>query len=198
MERVLTPKGAATRQRIVRGAAGLIRERGTHIGLDDVRAVTSTSKSQLFHYFPEGKSDLLRAVAAHEADEVLADQQPMLGNLNDWQAWENWRLRVIERYDEQRAGCPLTALTAQLGMADPETKKIITDLYDRWRAHLGAGVQALKDSGETGLDVDVDRAATAILTAVSGGASMLAATDRLHYLEVALAEALDALRRPAV
>ncbi|HEX4658285.1 MAG TPA: helix-turn-helix domain-containing protein, partial [Streptosporangiaceae bacterium] len=58
--RVLTSKGAATMQRIVAGAAALIRDRGVaNVSLDDIRAATSTSKSQLFHYFPDGKSDLL-------------------------------------------------------------------------------------------------------------------------------------------
>src|SRR5450756_215173 len=73
----LTKKGAATRERIVSGAAELVRERGAeNVGLDDVRAVTATSKSQLFHYFPDGRAALLRAVASHEADAVIADQQP--------------------------------------------------------------------------------------------------------------------------
>ncbi len=54
MERALTAKGTATRARIVEGAAQLIRERGVaNVSLDDIRAVTSTSKSQLFHYFPD-------------------------------------------------------------------------------------------------------------------------------------------------
>lgn len=194
MERVLTPKGAATRQRIVEGAATLIRERGTTIGLDDIRAVTSTSKSQLFHYFPDGKSDLLLAVAEYEAGQVLADQQPMLGELTSWAAWQAWRERVIAKYDAQRRNCPLSALTAQLGLADPATRTIVTELYDRWHAYLVAGVQALKDSGEIDAGVDVGRSATAILTAVTGGATLLIATDRLSYLEEGLTEALEALR----
>jgi AcrR family transcriptional regulator len=195
--RVLTPRGTATRQRIVEGAAALIRERGpANVGLDDIRAVTSTSKSQLFHYFPDGKSDLLLAVAGYEAEQVLADQQPMLGDLTTWRKWQAWRRRVIQRYDAQRQRCPLTALTAQLGMANPATRGIITDLYERWHAYLAAGVQALKDHGVVDQDVNVEKAATAILTAVSGGAAMLQATDRISYLEIALTEAIDGLRRP--
>ncbi len=31
--------------------------------LDDVRGATRTSKSQLFHYFPDGKHELVRAIA---------------------------------------------------------------------------------------------------------------------------------------
>jgi AcrR family transcriptional regulator len=51
MGRELTAKGqAATRDRIVEGAAFLLRERGIEqTTLDDVMARTHTSKSQLFH-----------------------------------------------------------------------------------------------------------------------------------------------------
>jgi AcrR family transcriptional regulator len=193
MERVLTSRGAATRQRIVEGAAALSRDRGpANVGLDDIREVTSTSKSQLFHYFPDGKAALLLAVAEYEAEQVLADQQPMLGDLTTWRKWQAWRRRVIEKYETQRQHCPLSALTAQLGLANPATRTVLTGMYDRWHGHLAVGVRALKDSGE----IDAGQAATAILTAVTGGATMLQATDRISYLEVALAEALDGLRRP--
>ncbi|MCL2733162.1 MAG: TetR/AcrR family transcriptional regulator, partial [Actinomycetia bacterium] len=46
----LTAKGKATRQRIVEGAAAVVRERGVGAAtLEDVMARTRTSKSQLFH-----------------------------------------------------------------------------------------------------------------------------------------------------
>jgi AcrR family transcriptional regulator len=52
----LTTKGKATRSRIVEGAAAVLREKGVSSAtLDDIMARTSTSKSQLFHYFPAGK-----------------------------------------------------------------------------------------------------------------------------------------------
>ena len=131
---MLTSKGTATRQRIVEGAAALVRDQGpANVSLDDIRTVTSTSKSQLFHYFPEGKSDLLLAVARYEAQQVLDDQQPMLGDLSDWASWLSWRDRVVEKYRAQGPGCPLSALTSQLGLADPATRTVVTDLYARWQ-----------------------------------------------------------------
>jgi hypothetical protein len=72
----------------------------------------------------------------------------------------------------------------------------VTDLLERWHGYLATGVQALKDAGEIDATIDVDHAATSILTAVTGGAGMLQATDRISYLEIALAESLDGLRRP--
>jgi AcrR family transcriptional regulator len=194
---VLTSKGAATRQRIVEGTARLMRERGpANVGLDDVRAETSTSKSQLFHYFPDGKSDLLLAVARHEADQVLADQQPELGHLATWADWEAWQRRVVAKYAAQGRRCPLAALTAQLGKGDPATVAVVTDLYHRWHGHLRAGVETLREAGEIDPDTDVDRAVTAVLTAVAGGATLLIATGRIDYLETALSEALAGLRPP--
>jgi AcrR family transcriptional regulator len=194
---VLTAKGAATRRRILTGAAALIRERGAaNVGLDDIRAATATSKGQLFHYFPDGKADLLLAVAEHEADQVLADQQPMLGELTDWAHWEAWRRRVVERYDAQRAGCPLSALLGQLGLAGERTQRVIAEMYGRWHAHLVAGVEALRAAGEVDPGIDAGHAATGILTAVTGGATLLQATDDISYLEVGLREAIEGLRRP--
>jgi AcrR family transcriptional regulator len=196
MDRVLTPRGAATRQRIVEAAAGLIRERGVaETGLDDIGAATATSKSQMFHYFPGGKADLLVAVATHEAGQVIADQQPYLGDLTTWRKWQAWRRRVIQKYDDQRDRCPMTALTSHMGKATPATREIVSSLYDTWTQHLATGVQALKDSGEIDANTDVNATATSVLAAIQGGVLMMQATDSISYLETALDEALDAMRR---
>lgn len=116
----LTDKGAATRNRIIDGAVAEIRERGAATTtLDDIRARTSTSKSQIFHYFPGGKEELLLAVTAREADRVLEDQQPHLGDLATWQAWQDWRDAVVRRYAEQGIHCPLGVLINELGRSTP-------------------------------------------------------------------------------
>jgi hypothetical protein len=121
---------------------------------------------------------------------------PELGDLTSWPRWEAWRIRVIEKYDAQRRACPMSALTAQLNVTDPgATQKVVTDLYDRWRGFLTAGISALIERGDIDAGTDAERAATSLLAAVSGGAAVLMATDRLDYLEIALAEALDGLRR---
>jgi AcrR family transcriptional regulator len=83
----LTPKGAASRARIVEAAADLILARGVGgTRLDDIRTGTATSKSQLFHYFPGGKSDLVTAIASLQAERVLDAQRPFLETLDTWEA----------------------------------------------------------------------------------------------------------------
>jgi len=81
----LTLKGAATRGRIVEAAADLILARGVGgTNLDDICAGTATSKGQVFHYFPGGKSDLVSAIASLQAERVLDAQRPFLDTLDTW------------------------------------------------------------------------------------------------------------------
>src|ERR1700742_1114568 len=121
MERTLTARGAETRARIVDAAAALIRERGVaEVAIDDVRAATGTSKSQIFHYFKGGRADLLLAVAEHEAEQVIADQQPELDALGPPESWRAWRDVIVDRYARQGDQCPLSTLTSELGKSSPQ------------------------------------------------------------------------------
>ncbi|MER6260432.1 TetR/AcrR family transcriptional regulator [Streptomyces sp900105245] len=140
----LTAKGRATRSRIVEGAAEVLREKGVATAtLEDVMARTSTSKSQLFHYFPAGKDELLLAVARFEADQVIEDQQPELGRLDSWEAWERWRDVVVERYEAQGDTCPLGSLFLQVGRS---TISILlsTGRSTHLRAALDQGIEDLR------------------------------------------------------
>ncbi|MFF8910790.1 TetR/AcrR family transcriptional regulator [Streptomyces olivaceoviridis] len=192
MNKQLTAKGRATRQRIIVAAALLIREKGAaETTLDDVRAATATSKSQLFHYFPEGRSDILAAVAEYEAEQVLEAQRPYLDDLSTWESWQGWRQAVLDHYTELGQKCPLGSLTAELGKSSPRARVIVSSLYADWEAALVRGVAAVAPEGEE----MVRRRAQSILAAVQGGVVMLQGTGRTDYLAVAVAEAIDPLRR---
>ena len=191
----LTRKGAATRQRIVEGAAAEIRERGVAVTtLDDVRARTGTSKSQLFHYFPDGKEELLLAVARFEADQVLAVQQPQLGNLTSWAAWQRWRDTVVAHYDSRGQHCPLNVLISQLGRATPGAQAVVTELLRRWQDEIEAGIRHLQEDGEVGPDLDAGRAAAALLAGIQGGVVVMLSTGRIDHLEAALDVGIGNLR----
>jgi AcrR family transcriptional regulator len=194
MTRRLTPKGAATRNRIIEGAAAEIREHGVTATLDDIRARTGTSKSQLFHYFPDGREQLLLAVARYEADRVLADQQPQLGALTSWASWLAWRDTVIARYREQGQRCPLNALITQLGRATPGAQAVVTQLMDQWQAEIAAGVRNMQTAGEITPNLDAGRTAAAILAGIQGGVVMMMSTGDTIPLEAALDLGIGYLR----
>lgn len=197
----LTPKGAATRRRIVEGAAAEIRERGAATTtLDDIRARTSTSKSQIFHYFPGGKDELLLAVAAREAERVLEDQQPHLddlGRLDTWQAWRDWRDAVVRRYERQGVHCPLGVLITELGRTTPAAQSLTGQLLAQWQSALRHGVRRMQDSGRIDPELDADRTAAALIAAVQGGVTILMSTGSTAHLEAALDTAMHLLRSRA-
>jgi AcrR family transcriptional regulator len=191
----LTSKGAATRQRIIDGAAAEIRAHGVSATtLDDIRARTRTSKGQLFHYFPGGKEQLLLAVAQYEAEWVLSDQQPYLGALTSWPAWQRWRDVVVERYRRQGQHCPLALLMSELGRTTPGAQAVTAALIRQWHSEIAAGVTHMQRKGQIPTRVDAERAAAALLAGIQGGVGILLATGDLSFLEAALDAGIDAMR----
>jgi AcrR family transcriptional regulator len=192
---MLTKKGAATRARILDATAQLVAARGAaETCLDDIRAATGTSKSQLFHYFPEGKSELLLAAAQEQAQRVLDDQRPLLDRLDDWAAWAAWQELILRIYAPKIEYCPLTALTSQFPRNDPRIVELISDLFARWQRSLAAGLEAMQASGLLRSDADTGRLAMAVLVAVQGGVAMGQATGSIEPLRTALYLAVDHLR----
>ena len=191
----LTRKGAATRDRIVSGAAGEIRDRGVALTtLDDIRARTNTSKSQLFHYFPGGKEQLLLAVAQHEAEQVLADQQPHLGALTSWATWQRWRDAVVDRYRRQGQSCPLSMLMSEIGRTTPGAQAVTATLMRRWHDELADGIRDMQNQGKISARLDAEKSSAALLAGIQGGVGILLATGDLSYLEHALDVGIEALR----
>jgi AcrR family transcriptional regulator len=192
----LTSKGAATRQRLVAGAALLMREHGVaETSLDHVLQATAASKSQLFHYFSDGRAGLLLAVTEYEAEQVLAAQRPEIDDLSTVESWKAWRDKVIDHYATLGQRCPLGALTTELGKSSPEASRVVSDLYDRWEGALLAGIQALVVAGLVAGDIPARDTARSILTAIQGGVVMLRGTGRLSYLGTALDTALRPITR---
>ncbi len=195
---MLTAKGAATRERIVAAAAAEIRERGiSAVKLDDIGRRSRTGKSQLFHYFPDGKEQLLLAVAEREAEQVLEDQEPHLGQLTSWEAWRDWRDAVVEKYRRQGVNCPLGVLITEIGRHTPAAQAVTAQLLAQWQRRLELGIEEMKAAGEIRAAVDPARASAALIAAIQGGVAILMSSGTSTHLEYALDLCLDYLRTNA-
>jgi AcrR family transcriptional regulator len=195
----LTPKGAATRARIVEAAADLVLARGVGATtLDDIRAGTQTSKSQLFHYFPGGKTDLVGAIASFQARRVLDAQRPFLDTLDTWEAWEGWREAILAHYGSQvHWGCPIGALASELAGSDPARAAEVAASMGEWCGCLEAGLIRMRDAGLLRGDADPETLALATFAALQGGLLLTQTMQSLRPLEAALDGALAALRAAA-
>lgn len=188
----LTPKGAATRARIVEEAADLILASGVGgTSLDDIRTSTGTSKSQLFHYFPGGKSDLVAAISEYQAGRVLDAQRPSLDHLDTWEAWDEWRAAVLDYYGSQpRWGCPIGALTAELATQAPEIGESTRRSMDEWRGYLQAGLERMVESGLLRPESDPEELALSIFGSLHGGLMLSHSMESIEPLRAALDGAL--------
>lgn len=195
----LTPKGAATRTRIVEAAADLVLARGVGAtSLDDIRAGTGTSKSQLFHYFPGGKAELVGALADLQAGRVLDAQRPWLDHLDDWDQWDGWRAAVLAHYGAQpHWGCPIGSLTQELVGTDTALAASVAGHMERWLALLTAGVARMRDGGLVRPDADPEALALGVFAALQGGLLLTHTTASIAPLEAALDTATAGLRAAA-
>ncbi|KQS17645.1 TetR/AcrR family transcriptional regulator [Frigoribacterium sp. Leaf186] len=194
-ETKITERGRLTRQRIIDETGRQILASGVGgTTLDTVRAATLTSKSQLFHYFPGGKAELVREVALWEGRQLLEAQEPEIHDLGTWASWERWRAALVEYYISLgRWACPIGTLASQAAAFDAELETMIRSSWDAWRSQLAAGVRRLQQAGSVDEGADPVRVATAIIAAIQGGL-LLSQSERAGWpLEAALDHALGPL-----
>src|ERR1700730_7721300 len=132
-----TARARAPRERTLKPAAELTAEKGTAgMSLDDVRARTGASRSQLYHYF-EDRDDLLRAVVEATTNAVLGRQDGLFDRLDSWAGIDRWFEFMVQHQIEQQArgGCPLGSLAGQLAESDPKARAAIAAGFHRWGAH---------------------------------------------------------------
>lgn len=192
-DRTLTPKGRATRDRIVAAAARLIQERGlARTSTEDVRHAAGVSSSQLYHYFAD-KMSLAHAVIAYQTDAVLGAQGEFLGHLDSMRALRRWRDRLVEiqRGLQCEGGCPLGTMATELSETDPAARRELGEAFDRWEDGIRSGLRAMLERGELPADADPDRLATAVLAAVQGGLLLTQVRRTTEPLEAALDAMLD-------
>jgi TetR/AcrR family transcriptional regulator, transcriptional repressor for nem operon len=195
-KRALTVKGQATRDRIVDAASDLMVERGVSVvTLDDVGQATSTSKSQMYHYFAS-KDELVDAVVIRVRDRVLSFQESLLLEVQSVDDLENWAEAIVrfQRQDGMWCGCPLGTLASEL-MSDIGVERVdIRYAYESWLVLLTTALTALQGAGQLRADAQPEVLAVATLASLQGGLLMAKSMQDESPLVVALAAALDHLR----
>jgi AcrR family transcriptional regulator len=174
-EQRLTPKGRATRARIVETAAALTLTDGlSALNMDKLREAASVSGSQLAHYFAD-KQALIRAVLARQINVVLDfHRQPQLHGLesfDDFERWTELNMRYLRRIGY--TGTPTYhALVGQLAKSDPATRQALAAGYWQWIKLLEQAIRRMKDRGLLVADADPRQLAVVIVSAHQGGGTM--------------------------
>ena len=190
---MVTAKGRATQDRIVAAAATLMCTRGVAAtSTEDVRAAANVSSSQIYHYFADKRS-LTRAVIEHQTDAIVGIQETLLARLDDVDALRAWAEVIVtfQRNGGYRGGCPLGTLASELAENDTAAREDLAASYRRWQRAIRAGLTAMADRGEFVAGTDVDRLATALLTALQGGLLLSKTLRDGEPLETGLSTMID-------
>jgi AcrR family transcriptional regulator len=196
MSVIMTVTGERTRQRMVRGAAQLLRQRGyTGTGFREVIELTGAPRGSIYHHFPGGKAqlageavDYVGGLARESIAGPLADGDPiraLRGFVGLWRA-------DFER-SGGRAGCPIAAVAVENHDEAPELLESAARAFEQWRS---AFAECL---GRAGVPrARADRLAALVVSAVEGAIVLSRAErdpapllDVARELEVAIEAAID-------
>jgi TetR/AcrR family transcriptional regulator, transcriptional repressor for nem operon len=190
---MVTPKGRATRDRIVASAATLMNARGVAgTSTEDIQVAADVSASQIYHYFTDKRS-LTRAVIEYQTDTIVGNQEALLARLDDLDALRAWAEFIVgfQRNSGYRGGCPLGTLASELAENDTDAREDLAASYRRWQRAIRTGLAAMADRGEFLPGTDIDRLATALLTTLQGGLLLTKTLRDGEPLETALNTMID-------
>jgi TetR/AcrR family transcriptional regulator, transcriptional repressor for nem operon len=198
--RAATPRGAATRARIVEAAANLVYARGASgTSLDDIMEATSTSKSQLYHYFAD-KNALMRAVIEFQTGRVMGVQAASLEGVDSLAGLRGWRDAIVKINNAAGGvgGCPLGSLASELADRSESARALLAHGFELWESYLVTGLQAMRDSGKLKREANPADLAAATIAALQGGLLLAQTTRTSRPLELALDMAIDHIARSSV
>lgn len=195
----LTPRGVATKRRIVEAAAELIYASGAErVSLDAVMEACGASKSQLYHYF-DNKDDLVREVIEFQASRILQANTLHLGQLDSLEALRAWRdMMVAANRAGGVRGCPLGSLANELAAQSEDARHQLDQSFAAWSMVIETGLSRMRESGRIKSCADTKAIAVAVLAAIQGGILLSKTARNSHPLELALDMALSHIERHAV
>ncbi|HUE32909.1 MAG TPA: TetR/AcrR family transcriptional regulator [Mycobacterium sp.] len=192
----LTPKGRATRDRIVAAAAELMLQRGVaRTTIEDIQEAAAVSTSQMYHYFAD-KGDLVAAVIDFQTDQVLAVQHLGLDRLECLEDLRRWRDIMVDMVRGLGCvgGCPIGSLANELAETDPLARAQVARSFVQWEIMIRDGLNVIAARGELPDGTDVDILALAMLAAIQGGLLLSEVRRDTAPLEAAVDTMIEHLR----
>jgi len=178
---------------MIASAAELMYVRGVNaVTLDDVRAATGTSKSQLYKHFPGGKPELVRAVVALRGEQVLEREGQRLARLKSMSGLRRWRDALIQgaALQDGAYGCALGNLVIEVADQDDQARTSLSQHFASWEGLLANGFQRMIDDGILPADTDSGALATGLMAALQGGYLLAQAEHDVAPMATALDMAL--------
>lgn len=171
------------RDRIVRSAADLVRERGVHgVGLREIVARAGVSRGFLQRYFPGGKTQLIIEALNLAGSEIVSETESGLATAETLAdavegIFAPWRRVLLE--SDFTMGCPIAATVIDAS-EDDALRQHAGALLDQWRDSVRA---ALVKCGGASTSAKDD--ASVLLAALEGALILSRANKTIQPLDAA-------------
>lgn len=191
--RRVTARGAATKERMVRAAAELMRVKGVSATtIDDVLRAATTSKSQ-FHQHFANKDALVDEVVAWQSRVVLERETARLRTVKSLSGLRRWRDAIVQQNTLQSGayGCIIGSLANEIADQNETARQTLAKTFAEWDELLARGLDRMQAAGTLSPEADPERLAVGLMAALQGGYLLAQTAHDIRPMEVALDLAID-------
>jgi TetR/AcrR family transcriptional regulator, lmrAB and yxaGH operons repressor len=168
------PRRTDTRQKMIRSAALLIRERGVQgTSFADVLDHSGAPRGSIYHHFGGGKTELAEEAVRWAGDYIVAGTVVALAERDPIDAIALIRRQwsKVLRDSDFRAGCPIVAATLE-GQREPTVHAAAAEVFESWEVALADAFRG------HGIPAPRARSLATLLVASIEGAIVLARAQR--------------------
>jgi AcrR family transcriptional regulator len=168
--KTFSPKGTATRDRIVRVAADLFHKQGIRAtSPDEIIGASGVGKGQFYHYF-RSKEGLVREVLRWHAELIRNGEAPIDYEITSWLGLEKWFLAHIELQREfgMTRGCPFGTAANEITADDELIRQDLCAVFDLIKSRIAAFFDKEKTLGLLINEANEDQLADYCIAAVQG------------------------------
>ena len=176
---------------MVSSATALLREYGTSAtSIDRVLLHSGASRGSVYHYFPDGRSQLigeavdLAGERMSRAIEEMIEVDDPVRSLDVF--FERWRAELVE--NGFRAGCPIVAVAVETNDEAPQLVRSTGAVFSQWQEKLST----LLSRGAVP-EERAGRLAALIVASLEGAIVMCRAQQSTDPLDAVAAEIPDLL-----
>lgn len=179
-----------TKDKMVRGAAALLRQRGVNAtSVREVVRISQTPRGSVRHHFPNGKLQMVEEALIYAGNEValpldhLVQEAGVKAGLDAFIA--GWRSMLVE--SDFQAGCPVLAVSLEeyVGedgfvdqLAQEKLMSVTNEIFASWQRILMVG---LKEEGVA--QKRAERLATIIIASIEGTVGLCRSEKNIRPLD---------------
>ena len=163
-----------TRERLLQAAFREVHRTGFQsASIDAILAATNVTKGALYYHF-ESKEALGYAVVEEKIAELTRERwlRPMLSEGEAIDILIRVLRRIPSRPKNVRAGCPLLLLSQEMSPLDEQFRKRLERIFLDWQEGIAALLRKGKSQGTVRRDLNPDEAASFLIAAVEGYATL--------------------------